>query len=101
MKRKTPVDFFGTAENVLKSIVEKNHIFTITTQYRHTIINKKLVLKFQKAGLVPLKNDKKGSYYVARGKHWDCVDYCKLELRGINVPEIIQPEELKRNLENE
>ena len=67
-------------EDTLKRIISHTNnggtVF-ICTHLRAVKINKNVVSKWEKSGydLFKIKN---GSLFMARGKNFDCIDFCKI-----------------------
>ena len=45
---------------------------------KHIKVTPKVLARFEKHGQKVFKTDSKGSLYIARGKAWDCIDYCRI-----------------------
>ena len=57
--------------------VNAGRTVVIGTHYKAWEINKRTFDRFDKAGSQLFKTDTK-SLYMARGKNWDCIDYCSI-----------------------
>lgn len=52
----------------------------VRTMTKTTLIKQRHVDAWAKAGRQLLKTSG-ASLYMARGRHWDCIDYCQIEVR--------------------
>ena len=56
---------------------------TISTAYRATIVTPKAYAKWQASGKALFRFSADGSSaWMARGKAWDCIDYCAIRIAG-------------------
>jgi len=59
--------------------IESGKVVTVSTYTQSRAIYFKTLKKFREAG-IPLFKVSDDSLYMARGKHYDCIDYCKIQV---------------------
>lgn len=57
--------------------IEEGRTVFVSTYGKHTKITAKNVAAFKAAGAEMFQATKTG-LYIARGRNWDCIDYCKI-----------------------
>lgn len=74
-KRAAPVKECPLQEIIQR--IRSGETAMICTATRITPITKKTLEKWTAAGYELLK-EKNGSYFMGRGRHYDCIDYCHI-----------------------
>jgi hypothetical protein len=72
-------EFYSAMQDALAA----GQTVTISTVYRATIVTPKAYAKWQASGQALFRYSADGSSaYIARGKSWDCIDYCAIHIAG-------------------
>ena len=63
----------------IMNALQNDCVVTVSTMTTTRALYFRTLKKFMEAG-VPLMKVSDNSLYLARGKHYDCIDYCKIQV---------------------